>query len=240
MGSRTKEADLVALKHQVALYLKSDSFAAAEELLANAIKTYGKSATLHNLVGLVYHRQNRFDEALNAFKEALEGDPEDLEGYLNTAATLADLSCYDQAKDMFAAGMQRKFRTLNGAVKQLVSKHLETAILYDRAGKGREAEDEFRKAERLSTEPEQLLWLAQILIEQESFARAEDVLERLRALDPNSFDAHLWLGVLAFKLGEKAKAHDFWSKALVLEPDSSLARTYLAVSSQWTIPHHTF
>ncbi len=60
------------------------------------------NAGLLNLLGLVYHKQARFPEAMKQFRAALTANPSYLEASLNLISTLCDLSRYDEAREEYA------------------------------------------------------------------------------------------------------------------------------------------
>src|SRR3954453_3141286 len=95
-------AELAEIRKKVALYLSVQRFDAAEKLLRATLTDYGPLANIHNLLGVTFHKQSRFVEALKEFNRALAVNPDFVEAALNLTATLCDLSRYDEAKTVFA------------------------------------------------------------------------------------------------------------------------------------------
>ena len=86
---------------KVDLYLNVNRFDAAEKLLKSTLSDYGPLANVHNLLGVTYHKQSKFPDAIIEFNSALKTNPEFVEAALNLAATLCDLSRYDDARNVF-------------------------------------------------------------------------------------------------------------------------------------------
>ncbi len=74
--------------------------------ISEKVKTVQHAAS-HNRLGMVFLRRNLFDEATNAFKRAIDIDPELVEGYNNLGYTLLKQGEYQKAIEAFNAGLAR-------------------------------------------------------------------------------------------------------------------------------------
>jgi Tfp pilus assembly protein PilF len=66
------------------------NFQAAERYYQKALKKHGKNASVHNDMGLCYHRHNKLPEANKALTRAIELDPDSKLYRANLAAVLVD------------------------------------------------------------------------------------------------------------------------------------------------------
>ncbi len=74
--------------------------------IAEKVKTIHHAAS-HNKLGMVFLRRNLLDDATNAFKRAIEIDPELVEGYNNLGYSLLKQGAYAEAIEAFNAGIMK-------------------------------------------------------------------------------------------------------------------------------------
>ena len=230
--------ELNEIKKKVTLYLSVNRFDAAEKILRAALADHGSLANLHNLLGVTFHKQSRFPEALAEFNKALTANGEFVEAALNLSATLCDLSRYDEARQVF----QRLSEQVNPRKRQpslvlgrLANQHVANAQAYDESGMPGEAIQEYKKAlglyERM---PDVKLTLAKLYVRSGQVDRARQEFEEVVKMVPASADAHNWLGILYYKLGRRDLAKRHWEKAQQSDPNDLTARAYLTFSRDWS------
>ena len=230
-----------SIKQKVDIYLNVGRFDAAEKLIKTAIQdsvTHVDQATgLHNLLGLTYHKQSKFSDALNEFKIALKLDQNYIEALLNITVTLCDLSRYDEAREVFAKAAKEESYVLKQPkfiLKSLAAQHENLAESYQECGLGAEAIQEFRKALSLSeVSPHIRLKLAKIFIRSEQFERADKELDEAEKKHPKSAEVLLLRGIASFLLGQKAKARAYFQKARDLDATLPTLDIYLKLSEKW-------
>jgi tetratricopeptide (TPR) repeat protein len=230
-------AELQEVQKKVRLYLSVNRFDAAEKLLKATISEYGPLANIHNLLGLTYHRQSRFPDAIKEFNSALSANPEFVEAALNLAATLCDLSQYDEAQKIFShlsekVTSRRKQPSL--VLGRLANQHAENGQAYEESGMTAEAITEYRKALALYERmPDVKLSLAKLYLHSGQGDKAKTELEDLVKMVPEHTDGHNWLGIIYYKLGQKDLARHHWEKAQQSAPGNLTTRAYIKMSNEW-------
>lgn len=230
-----------SIKQKTDVYIGVGRFDAAEKLLKAAIQNHeadvDKEGELHNLLGLIYHKQSKFSDALNEFKTALKNDQSYIEALLNMTVTLCDLSRYDEARDVFSKVVKEESYALKQpkfVLKSLAEKHAELAKSYQESGLSGEAIQEYRKAISLSdSSPEVRVELAKIFIHSEQYDRGDKELEEAEKKFPKSAEIQLWRGISSFLLNQKAKARGCFQKASDLDANLPTVDGYLKISEKW-------
>ena len=232
-----RRAELEEVQKKVDLYLSVNRFDAAEKILHSTLADYGSLANMHNLLGITYHRQSKFPDALEEFNKALAANPSYIEAALNMAATLCDLSRYDEAREIFdrihgSTNKQKKQPDL--VLGRIANRHATNGDAYEESGLLMEAAGEYRKALTLfSRMPDVKLKLAKLYTRLGQNDKAKEIFEELGKLDNPPAEALTWLGILYFKLGRKVEARQQFLRAKEIDPDNPAARAYLRVSGDW-------
>lgn len=230
-------AELAEIKRKVDLYLSVHRYEAAEKLLKTALTDFGSLANLHNLLGLTYHQQSRFVDALKEFNLALASNADFVEAALNLAVTLCDLSRYEEARQVFARLEQQvstKRRQPSLVLGRLANQHVVSGQAYEESGMFGDAIQEYRKALSLYEKmPDVKLALAKLYVRAGQPDRAKQEFEDILKLSPDRPEAHTWLGILYYKLGRKDLARRHWEKAQQADPNDLAARAYLKLARDW-------
>ncbi len=92
----------------------------AECYLQRAIYFSPKDPMAHMLYGILLHRTNHYDKALQEYETALNLSPQNAQLQYNYALLLVDLERFDEARDLATTLYQRQF-PLMGLKKQLIA-----------------------------------------------------------------------------------------------------------------------
>ena len=229
--------NLEDIRTKVDFYHAAGRFEAAEKLLRATQDEHGLIAVVSNLLGVTYHRQSKFVEAIAFFTEALQENPGFIEAGLNLSATLLDLGRYQDAEQIFNA-LNEQFNSSKKhpalVLGRLANLHVNSGRSYEMSGMLSEAIAEYRKAVGLRADmPEVRLDLAKLYFRSGQLEKAKQELEDLLKHDRDHAAAHTWLGLLYYKLGKKELSRNHWEKAQNLAPEDQISRAYLKVSREW-------
>lgn len=225
------------INEKIEIYLSVNRFDAAEKLLRASIADYGSISNLHNLLGITFHKQSKFTEALIEFNKALVTNPNFLEAGLNLTVTLCDLSRYDEARNIFSKLTEIIYsnrQTPSLLLGRLANQHGKLGKSYELCGMANESINEYRKALQLFQDlPDVRLSLAKLYIHTNNLEKAKNELELLIKIDPIRSDAHTWLGVIYYKLEKLIEARTCWQRAIKANPEDQAARLYMKISEHW-------
>ncbi|MFK7822948.1 MAG: tetratricopeptide repeat protein [Oligoflexales bacterium] len=230
--------ELAQITQKSRAFLRQQKYQAAENLLKSSLSRYKNPPHLHNLLGLVYHKQSKFPEALKQFRKAHLGNPEYLEAILNLSITLCDLGCYDEAREVYkqlrkhpATAEAKENPALNG---RLANTHVQVAEAYLQIGKLNEAVHEFRKALKIyQFMPDVQLQLAKCLMKLAQDDLAKKELVDLERNFPSYAPAKIYLGLLLYKQGQNHLAKNAWERAHSNSPEDPTARAYMKLAKDW-------
>lgn len=144
MKQPLRDDEYLKLKARIQLYLEIGRFDAAENTVRSALENAPDSPRLLLLMGIIFHRQSRFVEAVDFFRKALAALPSYMEAALNLSITLNDLGQYQEAEQVIEQCRPYQGQTF---VDHLIAqKHLELGELHYQKGAIAEAIMELRKA----------------------------------------------------------------------------------------------
>jgi len=218
------------VSRKVEFYCEFGRHDAAERALLAFLEQWPDHYQSRNSLGVVYYLQSKFELALLQFEKSLVIAPDNLEGSLILAAILADLGCYDQAKDVFGGAQSLHKSSKN--VKGLEASILTEADAYKRAGQTERAIQEYEKVLGVDDKhPEALLSLAKLCISGGQLSKARDYLNTLKALQGDSASISLWFGILEYKSKNFSNAQICWDKAKQMDPNSTITKVYAELAS---------
>ncbi|RZA25563.1 MAG: tetratricopeptide repeat protein [Proteobacteria bacterium] len=227
-----KRRHLADIHDKVTLYLRLERFQAAEELVRNAISELGPFPNLLNLLGVIFHRQSNFGQAIEFFEQAFASNPRYLEAALNLSATYADLGFYDQADKVYNEAMTlfRDDKVLPELVLgRIANLHNATAIGYEQAGLLDEASSEFLKALTIYPRmPDVRLRLAKIYLNRQLYQACKDQLHTILEENPSHLESLNLIGSACYRMGDPTEASRYWEKAQKLNPQDKTSQTYLS------------
>ncbi|MGE0171832.1 MAG: tetratricopeptide repeat protein [Oligoflexales bacterium] len=221
------------LKTKVDLYANLGRYDAAEKLILNHLEDYPSSSFLYLSLGLIYHKQSRFNDAIECFTRSIEMDPSYTEASLNLVVTLSDLGLYERAQKTFEEA--KKYVDSNHKIPNLILKnfsqqHLASGINYEETGFLEQATSEYRQAVMLHPQNvDARLKLAKLFLDENQIDKTYNELSEVLRTDPEHSEARTLMGLLYYKAGQVDLAKDHWRKA---EQNSDrAAKTYLILSS---------
>jgi tetratricopeptide (TPR) repeat protein len=192
-------------------------------------------ADVQNLIGLCLSLLGRPEEAVEAFRRAVERNQGYVEAHLNLAITLNDLGRFDEARGEFQAASEADEEKASGpfpsaAAARLANKHGELGDLYAEAGAPAEAVREYRRAVDLRPQFLDIRnKLARTLIDVGDAAAAAEELGQVVELRPAFAAARANLGLALFRLGRFEEAESEWQRCLQQQPDNAQVSGYLGM-----------
>lgn len=234
---------LKEVQEKVFIYLRLQRFQAAEELLKVSMEEHGHLANLLNMMGLLYHRQSQFANAIEYFEKAKAANPSFIEASLNLAVTLSDLGFYDQAEKIYHEAnllLYQGNRLPDLVIGRLANFHNQTAEGYLQAGLLQEAASEFLKALSLYPRmPDIRLRLAKLYLKMGLYHQAQEQLNQLLQDDQYLSECINLLGLIAFKQGDIEEAKKHWQNSQNHSPNDRISRHYLKTLHDPSVaPHH--
>jgi tetratricopeptide (TPR) repeat protein len=228
--------DFTEIYSKVRLYLSVGRYEAAEKLLNNALDEHGSLANIHNLLGVTYHRQSKFAEAVVQFTKALKINSSFVEAGLNLAATFCDLGKYDDAKAVFTevlASTPTNRKQPDLILGRLANQHADSGKLYEQSGLITEAMMEYKRALSLYEKmPDVRLSLGKLLFKTGQVDKALKEFQTVANQFPDEHEAQLWSGISNWKLGNVDLAHRQWQTAVSLQGGSGVSAAYLRIAQE--------
>ncbi|MFQ5656353.1 MAG: tetratricopeptide repeat protein [Candidatus Methylomirabilales bacterium] len=175
-----------------------------------------------NLLGVLYGRERRWDEALDAFARSLKVEPTAADTLVNRGWVLVELKRYDEAMATFEAALELQPR-LARAHAGLGS------ALVEARGDYPEGMRHYLEAVKLDPENPALLndlgWLS---YKMNRYSEAVAALEKAATLDARNPMFQTNLGLALQKAGEIERAMVHFKEALAINPEYTLALYGLA------------
>ncbi|MCX4189374.1 tetratricopeptide repeat protein [Methylophaga sp. OBS3] len=235
--------------------LNSGQVAVAEAAAKKLTKNYPGAFVAHNLYGNALAAQNKFKDAVAAFRKALEIDPSIAEMHFNLGILLTNLNRTDEAIQAYKKtvtlkpGFTDAYYNLGFAL-QYQSKFAQAAEAYQKAidqqpgffeaianlgvclqeqGKSIEAEAAYKKALQLNQDAKMYFNLGTVLKNQGRLADAIEAYNQALALNPDYAEVHSNIGEVLRDQGRYDESVAAYKEALRLDPTLPLANYSLAV-----------
>ena len=206
----------VRFRLAVALHLSGHQDAALE-----ALRGARPDGATRNLAAAIYVAQNRFADAVAAYREAIALAPREQRNYIDLASLCLDHQSFDVAADVVNAGLAANpyspaLYTLRGAIAAQFSHMDEAAADFEKAG--RLQPDQFYSDAGLSL----------LLEQQDQIDQAIAVIRPRLVKAPESAALHFILGDLILKsqnltAAQRAEARAQLTEAIRLKPDLAKA-----------------
>lgn len=215
--------------------------AAAKDLLMDLDNGGQSTAELQYLLGTIFHRENRFAEAVDRFKRALQIDPHFTDAAISLSIVYNDTGHYQEGKQIFEQAEKAAFHKSPLPTPSIVlareisQKHLELGNLYRKLQRFDEAANEFLKASRV--DPENLdarILLAKTHGQRGQMRQAQTELEKLVREHPDHAPARVHLALLYYALGNVVDAQIELHEAQLKEPSNEQVKMYINMTRQAT------
>ena len=214
---------------------------AAKDILQDLDEAGAATAESQYLMGTILHRENRFAEAVNSFKRALQLDPNFTDAAISLSIVYNDTGHYNEGKKVFEQAEKSALRKANSPTpsivlaKEISTKHMELGSLYRQLQRFDEAANEYLKASRV--DPENIdarILLAKTHGQRGQIKLAQEELENLVREKPDHTNARLHLALLYHAMGNVVDAQIELQDALMKEPDNKQVKMYLDMVRQAT------
>ncbi|MCY4380462.1 MAG: tetratricopeptide repeat protein [Proteobacteria bacterium] len=201
---------------KINLYIQVARYEVAEKTVTTAIENHpGHEAEFHNLLGFIYHKQSKFQQALDQFKSAMIHDPNFIEATLNYAVTLCDLGKYAKAQLALTETTHQidnrhsvSYQTLDYLGKM----HENMGDQYHKCAMTHRALAEWLKASEMLAHPSPVvLKMAEVYITIGNVGRAEHFLKKLLHDLAYKEQATYLLGTLAYREGDIESSMSYWA-----------------------------
>jgi tetratricopeptide (TPR) repeat protein len=168
--------------------------------------------------------RNDLNAAVNGFRETLRLDPTLLGAWQDLGVAYIKLQRWPEAVETFGELSKRQPDSADAA-------YFYSLALYN-AGRINESESEARRALRLNAGASAAQTLLGIILASRGNANAEasEALSQAAALDPQSFDAHFYLGRVRYVMRDYAEAVKSLREAVALNPRHAQARFFLGTA----------
>jgi len=178
-------------------------------------------AEIDYILGKAYYHKGKYyyDLTLVYLQAALEAGYvlEDIYDYLGLAAIQLDR--LEDGLEYFLLALE---------INQTDLLLLSIGQTYQQLGRDKEAEEYLlravNKTEDAAVEKRARFLLAQMYFEREEYFKAEDQYNQVLAKDPDSADAHYYLGEIYSNMNDPVRARANWRKALAIDPSHYGAR----------------
>jgi lipoprotein NlpI len=221
--------ELVALGKQC---FENKDYPRAERYLRQVLNKNRRYADVHNMLGVVYHIEGKFESAMDCFKEALKLNPHYTEAILNLAVLYNDLGRYQDAKKLYGQ-LHKKTDGARHDIEpvlkgKLSNMHAEVGDVYRSLGLYKFAAEEYKKA--LTLNPTFIDIRTKLGIALREEGQLEPSLRELKQVakeDPHYVMARIQLGVTFYSLKKLGDAKKEWQAVLKQDPENESAKMYL-------------
>ena len=231
--------------HQASIYRDEETF----NLHIIALNPQARNA--HRHLGNALYKQERYEEALDAYRVAAEQRPNYAKVHGNLGMTLNALERFEEAETHLRHAIvldpntkgryyylgnalygQERYEEAVNAYRVIAEQYPDDALIHSVLGRvlselGRfeEAETHLRRALALNPSHTDALYsLAALRFEQQRYDEMLELLQRLIDTDPSHAEAHVSMGAALFYLGRSDEALKSFDRALSLNPNLETAR----------------
>jgi len=225
MPTELRELVEIGKKH-----FESQNYARAEQCFQKIIKSGARYADVLNMLGIIYHADGKFNNAIESFEDALEINPHYAEATLNLAVLYNDLGEFKKAKALYARIQDRHGATdldpiLRGKIANM---HAHLGDIYRGIGKFADAIDEYKKALKLCPDYADIRTKLGMSL-RDNGQKDQAIKEFTAAIDekPGFKPARIQLGLTLFLAGQKDKAAKAWKEVLAKDKENKVVLSYL-------------
>jgi tetratricopeptide (TPR) repeat protein len=214
---------------------------AAKDLLMDLDNGGLGSAELQYILGTIYHRENRFAEAVDRFKRSLQIDPHFTDAAISLSIIYNDTGHYQEGKMVFEQAEKAAVKKTGAPSpsivlsKEISAKHMELGNLYRSLQRFDEAANEFLKASRVDSENiDARILLSKTHGQRGQMKLAQQELENLVREKPEHISARIHLALLYYAIGNVVDAQIELHEAQLKDPSNQQVKMYLELTRQAT------
>ncbi len=221
-------------------FFEKKEYDKAEKCFVALIRAKKNFADVFNMLGIIYHVNGDFNQAIESFEKALKINPNYTEALMNLAVLYNDLGKYKKAavlyKRVHSAKPKKKEKIDPFLKNKLANKHAELGDIYEGIGLHPEAISEYERALELGPKFLDIRSkLAVSLREDGKYSKAIQVLSQVLKMNPRYIGARIQIGVTFYASGDKKKAVSAWKEALKLSPNNESAKMYLRLAESMPV-----
>lgn len=212
---------------------ENKNYARAEQLFLKILRLGTRYADVLNMLGVIYHVQGKFNNAIECFEESLKINPQYTEGTLNLAVLYNDLGEYKKAKELYRRVRMsgKKLTEIDPILKgKIANMHAALGDIYRGIGRYADAIEEYKKALKLSptfVDIRTKLGISYRENHQNDLAAKE--LSAVLNQKPAYSQARIQLGLTYYTTGKNEKAASCWRDVLKKDKENETAKMYLRV-----------
>jgi tetratricopeptide (TPR) repeat protein len=185
-----------------------------------------------NMLGLVFYYFQRYDDAVLAFKRAIELNPNYTEASLNLSVVYNEIGSFEDSQKAYALARESRQEShsyLDPYVRgKIANMHSTIGSIYKDLGYYPQAAEEFRKALVLRPEFADIKTeLGTAYRDMREFPRAIKELQDAVRLDPGYPAPRIQLGLTYYLMGHLDRARTEWLHVLKTHPEDKLAQMYM-------------
>ncbi len=214
-----KNLELANQKYSRAILFMDSNPTLAMKELSSAAKLSSKDPRIFAAIGKIHFRQNKYQEAIDAFNKAIKVDKAFVDAYSNLGYIYASLKDWDKAI--------QNFRIILKYPNFTAPHYVHNAIGWAYYGKNefKKSIEELKKAIKLKENyaiAYYNLGLSRMAIENDNEAIKE--FKMATKIQPDLFQAHYQLGLIFLKKNMEKEARAKFQMVIKLAPDSQLAK----------------
>lgn len=216
---------------------ENKDYSKAERFFRQVTKTNKCYADIHNMLGVIYHVEGKFEQAIGSFREALKINPHYTEALLNLAVLFNDLGRYPEAKKLYGH-LQGRAKGQTAEIEpvlrgRLSNMHADLGDVYRSIGLYSHAAAEYQKALEFNPAYADIRTKLGMALREKGDV-TESLAELKRALKdkPRYLTAKIQLGISYYTAGKLKEARKEWDEVLKADPANESAKTYLKLGEQ--------
>lgn len=216
---------------------ENKDYSEAERYLRQVTKGQSHYADIHNMLGVIYHVEGKFESAIESFSQALKINPNYTEALLNLAVLYNDLGRYPEAKKLYGV-LHKKQKGISQEVEpvlkgKLSNLHADLGDIYRSIGLYPHAVAEYEKA--LEFNPTYLDIRTKLGIALREKGDLENSLKEFKKIlkqDGDYLHAKIQLGISHYSAGKTKEAKKEWEEVLKKDPANETAKIYLRLGEK--------
>jgi tetratricopeptide (TPR) repeat protein len=217
-GAKYHDPEASDLKIVALDYVLLGAYSDADRWLTRSVEANPKDSESWYYLGRTKYNENRFQEAIHAFEEALRLDPKNIKAQANLGLALEGLG---RAGDALAAYRKAIAMQDQGSPKN-AEPFIDLGNLLLQQNQNDDAIENLVKAREISPQDSRVYEsLGKAYLRLNKFAEAKEELEQAVALAPDSAAAHYMLGQVYRKTGATERARAEFDRAVALNKTKS-------------------